>query len=158
MADAFASTFAPVSASFRVVADVTTAEMAFDPPELRIGNVCVGETAETSLRVTNRGALMAAGCGLTGVDVAPARFGEILPGETRDVRVRFAPKRVGRREFKVTVKSLLGAREFAVPCAGWGVFPPSRRCRFRTHAPADGACFGGGIGVSRNPSDVRWAV
>lgn len=114
-------------ASFRVVADVTSAEMAFDPPELRFGNVCVGETAETSLRVTNRGALMQQ-FGFVGlpedVDVAPARFGEILPGETRDVRVRFAPKRVGRREFKVTIKSLLGAREFAVPCAGWGVFPP----------------------------------
>ena len=100
--------------------------MAFDPPELRFGNVCVGETAETSLRVTNRGALMQQ-FGFVGlpedVDVAPARFGEILPGETRDVRVRFAPKRVGRREFKVTVKSLLGAREFAVPCRG-GVFPP----------------------------------
>ena len=116
-----------IPASFRVVADVTSAEMAFDPPELRFGNVCVGETAETSLRVTNRGALMQQ-FGFVGlpedVDVAPARFGEILPGETRDVRVRFAPKRVGRREFKVTVKSLLGAREFAVPCAGWGVFPP----------------------------------
>ena len=116
-----------IPASFRVVADVTSAEMAFDPPELRFGNVCVGETAETSLRVTNRGVLMQQ-FGFVGlpedVDVAPARFGEILPGETRDVRVRFAPKRVGRREFKVTVKSLLGAREFAVPCAGWGVFPP----------------------------------
>ena len=72
-----------IPASFRVVADVTSAEMAFDPPELRFGNVCVGETAETSLRVTNRGALMQQ-FGFVGlpedVDVAPARFGEILRG------------------------------------------------------------------------------
>ena len=122
-----ASSRQTIPASFRVVAVVTTADLAFDPPELRFGNVCVGETSEIRLRVTNPGALMQQ-FGFTrlpdDVDAAPARFGEILPGETRVVRVRFAPKRVGRREFKVTVKSLLGAREFELPCAGWGVFPP----------------------------------
>ena len=57
------------------------------------------------------------------VAVTPSRYGEILGGETVTLEVGFAPRVVGERVFALTLKSLLGAREFRVPCVGWGARP-----------------------------------
>jgi hypothetical protein len=47
----------------------------------------------------------------------------MLGFETVSLDVGFAPKVVGEKVFCVTLKSLLGAREFKIPCKGWGVNP-----------------------------------
>jgi hypothetical protein len=119
---------------FAIRARVTRSDVSFDPPVLDFGDVPLGERGVLQLRVTNGGAI-AQKFGVCGperremdvsegdVSIAPSRFGEMLGFETVSLDVGFAPKVVGEKVFCVTLKSLLGAREFKIPCKGWGVNP-----------------------------------
>jgi len=122
----------PVPFAFK--ATLTRGDVSFDPPSLDFGDVPLGERGVLKLRVTNGGTVPQK-FGVLGperremdetegdVAVAPSRYGEILGGETTTLEVGFAPRVVGERVFALTLKSLLGAREFRVPCVGWGVRP-----------------------------------
>ena len=122
----------PVPFAFK--ATLTRGDVLFDPPSLDFGDVPLGERGVLKLRVTNGGTVPQK-FGVLGperremdetegdVAVAPSRYGEILGGETTTLEVGFAPRVVGERVFALTLKSLLGAREFRVPCVGWGVRP-----------------------------------
>ena len=122
----------PVPFAFK--ATLTRGDVRFDPPSLDFGDVRLGERAVLTLRVTNSGALSQkfGVCGPTrremdesegDVSVTPSRYGELLGGETVELEVGFAPRVVGERVFCLTLKSLLGAREWRVPCTGWGARP-----------------------------------
>ena len=122
----------PVPFTFK--ATLTRGDVRFDPPSLDFGDVPLGERGVLKLRVTNGGAVPQK-FGVVGperremdetegdVAVTPSRYGEILGGETVTLEVGFAPRVVGERVFALTLKSLLGAREFRVPCVGWGARP-----------------------------------
>jgi hypothetical protein len=94
----------------------------------------LGRARVLQLRVTNEGAI-AQKFGVCGperremdvsegdVEICPSRFGEMLGFETVSLDVGFAPNVVGEKVFSLTLKSLLGAREFKIPCKGWGTNP-----------------------------------
>uniref|UniRef100_A0A7S0CSM3 Flagellar associated protein n=1 Tax=Micromonas pusilla TaxID=38833 RepID=A0A7S0CSM3_MICPS len=119
---------------FTIKARVTRSDVSFDPPFLDFGDVPLGERGVLQLRVTNEGAI-AQKFGVCGperremdesegdVEICPSRFGEMLGFETVSLDVGFAPKVVGEKVFCLTMKSLLGAREFKIPCKGWGTNP-----------------------------------
>ena len=118
-----------------------------------------GETAETSLlRVTNSGRADATVRRRSGPKTWIAASGAIRrdsSGRRATFMRRLHPSRVGTTRIQGDGEVLLGAREFAVPCAGWGKglpleTPGKRTCLLPPTAirgPARGSVF------LRNPSD-----
>jgi hypothetical protein len=145
--------------------------MAADPERLDFGRVRTGEGAERSVTVSNPGrvALTLRRVAVEGADAGDFRAGdgcaeggELAPGATCALAVRFAPAAPGERVARLIVEPAAAGR-LEVPLAGEAAPPPVARARIAPAALDFGEQpVGGRSGIQdatlANSGDARLAL
>lgn len=114
---------------FTVRVRLTTSDLSFDPPRLDLGRVAVGERTAAPLRITNHSSLPQH-FGFVGLERGArvegggeGAFGMLLPGETVERTVSYAPPYAGDAKFSLPCRTLSG-RTFRIPLTATCVAPP----------------------------------
>lgn len=116
----------PIPVDFSITAQVTASDLLFHPSSLDFGDCSTAEQTGIKVNVTNMSALPQSFAFLdllSGVSVSPNDgFGNLLPGDTLELIIRFRPLILGPQRFSVTCTTLAD-RTFTLPCRANGVSP-----------------------------------